>query len=69
MGTRCVALFGNVNEPRQWFPFLGEHQVIYEPKGIRLSGIEHAAGAAETALAAGPQPSSTAQFPVSTASS
>ncbi len=33
-GTPCVALFGNHNRPRRWFPFGENHRVIYEPRGI-----------------------------------
>lgn len=33
-GTACVALFGNYNRPRQWFPYGSGHRVIHEPRGI-----------------------------------
>ncbi len=33
--TPCVALFGNFNEPRQWFPYGSGHRVIHEPRGIQ----------------------------------
>jgi heptosyltransferase-3 len=33
--TPCVALFGNLNRPRQWYPFGDGHRVIQEPRGIR----------------------------------
>jgi heptosyltransferase-3 len=34
-GTVCVALFGNFNQPHQWFPYGTGHRVLYEPGGIR----------------------------------
>jgi ADP-heptose:LPS heptosyltransferase len=49
-GTRCVALFGTYNIPRRWFPFGREHDVIYEPLGIRHIGVERVAGAIEAAI-------------------
>ena len=33
-GTPCVALFGNLNKPRQWFPWGDQHHVIHEPRGV-----------------------------------
>jgi len=33
-GTRCVALFGNYNKPRKWYPFGVGHRVIHEPRGL-----------------------------------
>jgi heptosyltransferase III len=29
IGTRCVAVFGNVNPPGQWFPFGADHKVFH----------------------------------------
>jgi heptosyltransferase III len=49
-GTRCVALFGTYNKPRRWFPFGHEHDVIYEPRGIRHIGVERVADAIEAAI-------------------
>jgi ADP-heptose:LPS heptosyltransferase len=34
-GTVCVALFGNFNQPHEWFPYGAGHRVLYEPRGIR----------------------------------
>jgi heptosyltransferase-3 len=34
-GTVCVALFGNLNRPRQWFPYGIGHRVIYEARGVQ----------------------------------
>lgn len=34
-GTVCVALFGNLNQPRQWFPYGIGHRVVYETRGIQ----------------------------------
>jgi heptosyltransferase III len=49
-GTRCVALFGNFNRPRQWFPFGSDHVVIYEPQGVRSISTERVADAVEAAV-------------------
>jgi heptosyltransferase-3 len=49
-GTRCVALFGTYNKPRRWFPFGPEHDVIYEPLGIRHISVERVADAIEAAI-------------------
>jgi ADP-heptose:LPS heptosyltransferase len=49
-GTRCVALFGNFNRPRQWFPFGRDHTVIYEPGGVRNIAVERVADAVEAAV-------------------
>jgi ADP-heptose:LPS heptosyltransferase len=49
-GTRCVALFGNFNRPREWFPFGHDHRVIYEPRGVRSIGVEQVAEAVEAAV-------------------
>ena len=29
VGTRCVAIFGNVNQPGQWFPFGADHTIFH----------------------------------------
>ena len=34
-GTPCVALFGNLDRPRRWFPYGARHRVIYESSGVR----------------------------------
>jgi heptosyltransferase III len=49
-GTRCVAVFGNYNAPRQWFPFGREHRVICELQGIRRIGVEQVADAVEASI-------------------
>jgi ADP-heptose:LPS heptosyltransferase len=49
-GTRCVALFGNFNRPRRWFPFGRDHTVIYEAAGVRNIGVERVADAIEAAV-------------------
>ncbi len=51
-GTPCVALFGNFNKPRQWFPFGTGHRVIYEPSGVRRISVERVAAELEAAIAA-----------------
>jgi ADP-heptose:LPS heptosyltransferase len=49
-GTRCVALFGNYNLPRQWFPYGAGHVVIHEPQGVRQIGVERVAESVEAAV-------------------
>jgi heptosyltransferase III len=49
-GTRCVALFGNFNRPRQWFPWGSEHVVIYEPDGMSRIDVERVADSVESVL-------------------
>ncbi|HEY4339909.1 MAG TPA: glycosyltransferase family 9 protein [Steroidobacteraceae bacterium] len=39
-GTPCIALFGNYNRPRQWFPYGEQHRVLYEPRGVRAIGVD-----------------------------
>jgi ADP-heptose:LPS heptosyltransferase len=39
-GTPCVALFGNYNRPRQWYPFGPGHRVIHDARGVRAIGME-----------------------------
>ena len=49
-GTRCVALFGNFNRPRQWFPYGSDHIVIYEAAGVRNISVERVADSVESAM-------------------
>lgn len=49
-GTRCLALFGNFNRPRQWFPYGKNHIVIYEAEGVRNISVERVADAVEAAV-------------------
>jgi heptosyltransferase-3 len=44
-GTACVALFGNLNQPRQWFPWGNQHHVIHEPRGVTLISVAAVADA------------------------
>ena len=46
-GTPCVALFGNLNQPRQWFPWGDQHRVIQEPRGITSIGVDAVAATVE----------------------
>ena len=39
-GTRCVALFGNLNKPRQWYPWGNQHRVFHEPRGVRYISVD-----------------------------
>ena len=49
-GVRCIALFGNFNRPRQWFPYGRDHVVIYEPTGVQHIGVERVADSVEAAV-------------------
>jgi heptosyltransferase-3 len=49
-GVRCVALFGNFNRPRQWFPYGRDHVVIYEPAGVQNISAERVADSVEAAV-------------------
>jgi ADP-heptose:LPS heptosyltransferase len=49
-GTRCVALFGNFNRPRQWFPYGPDHIVIYDAQGVRNISVERVADAVVSAV-------------------
>jgi heptosyltransferase III len=49
-GTPCVALFGNYNLPRQWFPYGAGHVVIHEPLGVQHIGVERVAESVEAAV-------------------
>jgi heptosyltransferase-3 len=51
-GTRCVALFGNYNLPRQWFPYGPGHVVIHEPHGVQHISVERVADSVEAAVRA-----------------
>jgi heptosyltransferase-3 len=51
-GTRCVALFGNFNRPRQWFPHGPDHVVIHEPNGVRQIAVERVADSIDAAVRA-----------------
>jgi ADP-heptose:LPS heptosyltransferase len=39
----CLALFGDYNRPRRWYPFGPGHTVIYEPRGIRAISVQRVA--------------------------
>jgi len=49
-GIPCVALFGNYNKPRQWFPFGAGHRVVHEPRGVRAIDVVRVAGEVRAAL-------------------
>jgi ADP-heptose:LPS heptosyltransferase len=38
--TPCIALFGNYNRPRKWYPFGGGHRVIFEPRGVSEISVQ-----------------------------
>lgn len=44
-GTPCVALFGSLNQPRQWFPWGDQHHVIHEPRGVTFISVPEVADA------------------------
>ncbi len=48
--TPCIALFGNYNLPRQWFPYGARHVVIHEPLGVQHIGVERVADSVEAAV-------------------
>lgn len=43
--TPCIALFGNFNQPRQWYPWGDQHRVIHEPRGIEFIDVTRVADA------------------------
>jgi ADP-heptose:LPS heptosyltransferase len=49
-GIPCVALFGNYNKPRQWYPFGAGHRVVHEPRGVRAIEVARVAGEVRAAL-------------------
>ena len=49
-GTRCLALFGNYNLPRKWYPYGNGHVVIHEPRGMRAIEVGRVLQAARDAL-------------------
>jgi len=51
-GTRCIALFGHFNRPRQWFPYGSDHTVIYQAEGVQTIRVEQVAEAVEVAVLA-----------------
>jgi heptosyltransferase-3 len=51
-GVRCIALFGNFNRPRQWYPYGRDHVVIYEPSGVQQISVERVADSVEAAVRA-----------------
>jgi len=53
--TVCVALFGNLNRPRQWYPFGDRHRIVHEAKGIRAISVERVADEIRLALSSGPK--------------
>ena len=49
-GTHCVALFGDFNRPRQWFPYGSGHIVIHQPRGVQNIDVGQVADAVEAGL-------------------
>ena len=54
-GTPCIALFGNLNRPRQWFPYGSHHAVKYEPNGVQHISVERVVDSVEAAIRASHQ--------------
>jgi heptosyltransferase-3 len=48
--TACVALFGNYNRPRKWYPFGAGHYVIHEPLGVRAISVQRVASTTQQAM-------------------
>jgi heptosyltransferase III len=57
--TPCVALFGNLNRPRQWYPYGSGHRVIQEPRGILEISVERVADSVRSALGVCMEPKAT----------
>lgn len=49
--TPCVALFGNYNIPRKWYPYGDRHSVIHEPRGVREITVPRVLAAIDAQLA------------------
>jgi ADP-heptose:LPS heptosyltransferase len=56
-GTPCVALFGNYNEPRKWYPYGDSHTVIHEARGVAHITVEQVAAAITARLPEAASPS------------
>jgi heptosyltransferase-3 len=39
----CLALFGNYNKPRRWYPYGRGHRVIHEPRGLGYISVQRVA--------------------------
>lgn len=46
----CVALFGNYNLPRKWYPYGDRHVVIHEPRGVGEIGVARVVAAVAARL-------------------
>ena len=51
--TPCVALIGNYNIPRKWYPYGDRHSVIHEPRGVREIAVARVVAAIDAQLATG----------------
>lgn len=51
VGVHCIGLFGDKNEPRIWHPYLGEHRIIHEMRGLMAIGVERVVREVEAELA------------------
>jgi ADP-heptose:LPS heptosyltransferase len=49
--TPCVALFGNYNLPRKWYPYGDRHSVIHEPCGVREIAVARVVAAIDARFA------------------
>jgi ADP-heptose:LPS heptosyltransferase len=48
--TPCVALFGNFNLPRKWYPYGDGHFVVHEPRGVGEISVQRVLDAVRHAL-------------------
>jgi ADP-heptose:LPS heptosyltransferase len=55
-GTVCIALFGNYNRPRRWYPFGERHRVLHEPRGVREISVHRVANEMRTLFERAPSP-------------
>lgn len=53
-GTPCLAIFGNYNKPKKWFPYGSNHHVIYNADGIKNISVHEVLEAATVMLGDAP---------------
>lgn len=46
----CVALFGNYNRPRKWYPFGCGHRVVRDERGVRAISVQQVLAQVSAAL-------------------
>lgn len=50
VGVPTVAMFGNHNRPRRWFPYPGSHEVLFEPRGLSELSVSRVLSSVEAVL-------------------